>query len=394
VPTHAALLDSYNAARRPWHEIEDDGYLYDRLVHHLQGAQRNDTLERLFADDAWMIARFKQSAYTYAAFLGDLSAIWQDALTGALEEIQQRRDVETLASCIRYSLITTSIHSLVSAYPPSLVVRAVEVGLWAPHRALATASMVPDPISRAAMYLALLSTGKLQRDDLASACEAVLDAIESMPAADRWGSRQPKLETFQRLAPHLSGAALERAFSLASSAGPGLPRWPALLALIPLLGSERVNGFMALHLERVLAASDPAGRITGIRRLVHFLEGDARVRAFRAWFDALPFIPDHEEISGMGSFSPRVDAIEALADELAGEDLSRALDLVAASTHPGSRMQATVRWRVVSKEMTCRGLWIWRSGCRTSPSASRLSRHSPRGWIRPIQHAPQQLRSD
>ena len=340
-PTHAALLDSYNPARRPWHHVDDDGYLYDRLVHHLLGAKRRESLEPLFADDAWMIARFRQRAYSYAGFLGDLANVWrEDTVVGALDEIEQGRDVETLATCIRYALITTSIHSLVSAYPPSLVVRAVEVGSWAPHRALMTAAMVPDPIARAAMYLALLSTGKLAREDQAAASESVLDAIESMPKTDRWGTKQPKVDALKALAPHLSGAALERAFSLASSDSAGPARWQALVALIPMLTPERVNGLMAADLEQVVAGNDPVGRVNGIRRLVPFLQGDTRAKALRAWFEALPSIPDYAEISGMGNFSPRLNEIGALADELAGEDLSHALDLVAASGHEGSRMQA------------------------------------------------------
>lgn len=50
---HSALLDAYNTGGKPWHEVKDDGYLYDHLVYHLEAAHRIEDIHTLFENRYW-----------------------------------------------------------------------------------------------------------------------------------------------------------------------------------------------------------------------------------------------------------------------------------------------------------------------------------------------------
>lgn len=50
---HSALLDAYNEDKKPWHDVKDDGYLYDHLVYHLEAAHRIEDIHTLFQNRHW-----------------------------------------------------------------------------------------------------------------------------------------------------------------------------------------------------------------------------------------------------------------------------------------------------------------------------------------------------
>lgn len=50
---HSLLLDIYNEHQKPWHEVEDDGYLYNHLVYHLETAYRIEEIHKLFENEYW-----------------------------------------------------------------------------------------------------------------------------------------------------------------------------------------------------------------------------------------------------------------------------------------------------------------------------------------------------
>lgn len=161
VATHKALLNAYASTRggKRWHTMPDDGYLYDHIAYHLFSAKDKEGLRELFADQNWMIARVQQQ-YTYDSYLEDLSLAWEDAKNETTQQIETGLDPFTLASCIRYVLIYTSINSLARNYYPELVQQALKVGLWTPERALSTAAKILDPNQKVRMYVAILQSGK------------------------------------------------------------------------------------------------------------------------------------------------------------------------------------------------------------------------------------------
>ncbi|MBN2267716.1 MAG: hypothetical protein JW725_05275 [Candidatus Babeliaceae bacterium] len=53
IATHQTLLKTYNPEARPWAEIEEDGYLTDHLVHHLEQAEQYDDIHALFRTEGW-----------------------------------------------------------------------------------------------------------------------------------------------------------------------------------------------------------------------------------------------------------------------------------------------------------------------------------------------------
>lgn len=72
------LLYSYNPDRRPWPEIEDDGFLYDNLAYHLRGAGQHEQLYNLLVSSpAWMNAKLAASGGD-ASYVTDLKLAISD----------------------------------------------------------------------------------------------------------------------------------------------------------------------------------------------------------------------------------------------------------------------------------------------------------------------------
>ncbi len=326
---HAAFLDTYNSASRPWHEVANDGYLYDHLAHHLCGARRDGELKSLFATDRWMEARFALS-HTHVGFLNDLTIAWRDAAQpSAYQQIERGEDPTALADCVRYALLRATIHSLAGAYPPSLVVRAVEIELWAADRAMSVAATVLDAEARAKMYVGLLETGKIEGDLRSTSTVNALAAIERMPNSSA-GDKDPRIALLRGVAQFLDARGIERALAIVASGAEGISRWYGLLALAHVLEVDRLEALLAVDLNASLNEVDPAMRADNLERLSPHLRGDDRQRALKAWLETAPTLPEVERIEGMGDYSPRGSALEALSGELDGKDLAQALDLTAA----------------------------------------------------------------
>ncbi|NRF71207.1 TIR domain-containing protein [Aquincola sp. S2] len=54
---HGQLLASYEAPGRPWHQVDDDGYVHQHLARHLAAAGRHADLRSLLLDPDWMRVR-------------------------------------------------------------------------------------------------------------------------------------------------------------------------------------------------------------------------------------------------------------------------------------------------------------------------------------------------
>jgi len=130
---HRRLLASYNSAGQPWPEITDDGYLWDNLIHHLNGAlgwrgpndllcEETDDQSRGVRSNAWFVAR--QRADALDCYRADLD----QALTiiGVANEAAAVRAKPTpLIACdFQYALFRASATSA-TASPPAAIIRAV-----------------------------------------------------------------------------------------------------------------------------------------------------------------------------------------------------------------------------------------------------------------------------
>lgn len=238
VQTHKAMLSALNLKCKPWHEIPDDGYLYDHLVYHLKESGQLDDLRGLFDSHDWMHARFAQSIYTYSGFIADVMATWQDsAHPAALRQIEAGEKPTALADCVRYALIRTSINSLASNYVPELVIRALETGLsgWSVERALAIATEVPDCKGKVKFYAALLASGLLAEEEAALAQRQAVQAALATCNAESLGS--------------------------------------ALGALAPFLVGEQWEQTLTRGLDTILAIVDETERAYALAELVGQLEG-------------------------------------------------------------------------------------------------------------------------
>jgi hypothetical protein len=158
VEAHRRILAAYarTRSRSSWATAADDGYLYDHLAYHLEGAQDQNGLQRLFDDPDWMWARLRRSEYRLDGYLGDLHRFWSMATQAADGQIATNASPDALVDCLSCALIQTTLNSGTNTYPPLIVARAVELGLWSLDRALSTLDRVPDEGRRFDGLLALL----------------------------------------------------------------------------------------------------------------------------------------------------------------------------------------------------------------------------------------------
>ena len=86
---------------------------------------------------------------------------------------------------MRYSLIRTSINSLSANYGPSLVARAMELGMWTVERALSMIEKIPSPAGKVKMYVAILAKvepDESQYNTIKNLFLHALHSIESPPS--------------------------------------------------------------------------------------------------------------------------------------------------------------------------------------------------------------------
>jgi hypothetical protein len=271
--THNSLLAACNPERKPWHEIPDDGYLYDFLAYHLEEAGRLDDLHGLFASHAWMHARFEQCGHTYRGFIADVMAAWEQvAYPEAIRQIEAGEEPIALTDCVRYALIRTSINSLAGNYMPELVAQAVKIELpgWSVQRAAAIANDISDVEQKAKLYIDLLATGKLA------------DPQQGLEAATAIQNKRSRAETLVALARQLGGEqrelALGRALEAALSLADEHERIKALSTVASLLTGEKLE----CALEAALSLNDEVNRDVVLNALSGQLSGELWERALKA----------------------------------------------------------------------------------------------------------------
>jgi NB-ARC domain/TIR domain len=347
---HQKLLQSYNPDDKPWHEIPDDGYLYDHVAYHLTTMEAESQLDGLFGTQNWLRVRVRQSEYLYDGYLADLAAAWDGfAFPEMRHQIARGDEPVVFAKLIRYAIIRTSINSIAGNFPESVVAQAVEMEVWTPDRALNLAANVADPRQRIGLYVALLKTGKLNQQQQADACRLGVDAALSLAVTDAYDIFSPRAAALTALLPYLEGEEKNTAVRLALDAAlaieflPGStdeqlgplapylegqfleralqsairmawrPRAYALAALAPRLGVDQLR--QALEAAREIGMDD--NRAKALAGLVPYLCGDERATALREGLQACQLVPccasDYTEID-------RIAVLGSLIAHLNGEE--------------------------------------------------------------------------
>ncbi len=134
-------------------------YELRHLVPHLEEAGLVDKLHHLLAletsahSNAWFEA--KQAYDDIQGYLDDVSRAWQLAEEDYLPT-DESQEARSLGLQVRYALITSSVHNLISNVPPTLLAALVEKGIWTPLRAFEyakRASHSAEALQRLAPYL-------------------------------------------------------------------------------------------------------------------------------------------------------------------------------------------------------------------------------------------------
>ncbi|MCA2693527.1 NB-ARC domain-containing protein [Microcystis sp. M034S2] len=119
-----------------WHSLEDDGYIYNQLLWHLEKAGQIAQIHLLLREktaeghNGWY-SQCEREGKT-AVFIKDVSRAWQLAEGHFIENPS-----ESIGLQVRYTLITTSLNSLAANIPPELIAALIKHEIWTPAQGLA-----------------------------------------------------------------------------------------------------------------------------------------------------------------------------------------------------------------------------------------------------------------
>jgi hypothetical protein len=305
---HRHFLARYALTR--WTDLPpDEPYLWDHLAYHLIEAHQLDQLAALFADDGWLQARVRHDGYTYDGYLADLERAWQQAQATAAQHTDEAAVQTALAALIHYALIRTTINSLSGNYPPALVARAIEIGLWTPERALSIAYKVADKAQRVKMIIPILATTRC------TASQSLAAVATALQAALAIRDEESKAQVLAALAPHLDKDDLTTVLQATLAIRDGWSKAQVLAALAPQLDQDDLT----TALQATLAIRDERYKAQVLAALAPHLDKDDLTTAVQA---AL----------AIGGGRSKAQVLAALAPQLDQEQRQRALTAAFQST--------------------------------------------------------------
>jgi hypothetical protein len=135
---HQQFLSRYQKQTKNglWHSLEDDGYIYNQLIWHLEKAGKIGEIHQLLREETaegmngWY-SKCEKEAKT-ATFIKDVSRAWQLA-----EADFANNPSQSIGLQVRYVLITTSLNSLAGNIPPELIAALIKHEIWTPAQGLA-----------------------------------------------------------------------------------------------------------------------------------------------------------------------------------------------------------------------------------------------------------------
>ncbi|MCA2654454.1 NB-ARC domain-containing protein [Microcystis sp. M061S2] len=277
-----------------WHSLEDDGYIYNQLLWHLEKAGQIAQIHLLLREETaeghngWY-SQCEREGKT-AIFIKDVSRAWQLAEGHFIENPS-----ESIGLQVRYALITTSLNSLAANIPSKLIAALIQHEIWTPAQGLAYVRQNQDDFRRAE---GLEAISPYLTSTLLS---------EALEIARGIGDKSDRARALTGLAPYLPESLLPEALEVARGIGSEDYRARALTGL-------------ARHLPEVLPEALEIAR--GIRDEYN------RARALTNLVPHLPeVLPEALEIArGIGDKSDRAWALTELVPHLP-EVLPEALEI-------------------------------------------------------------------
>jgi len=222
---HQQLLARYRqqTTNGLWHTLTDDGYIYSRLIWHLEKAQKIEEIHQLLQEETpegyngWYWQCDQQGKT--ANFVKDISRAWAIA-----EANLTANRTESISLQCRYALIFTSLNSLADNISPELMAALLEKEIWKPAQALAYVRQNKHSYSQAKgleKIIKYLPSSSLSPE--------VLDAAIAI------GDERNRARALVGLAPHLSQSLLSEALDAARAIGDELHRARVLVGLAPHL---------------------------------------------------------------------------------------------------------------------------------------------------------------
>jgi NB-ARC domain/APAF-1 helical domain len=150
---HGILLERYRqqAKDNQWHTLPNDGYIFSYLTWHMEQSGRLSEVHGLFQEvtpegrNGW----YETCDYLgqNAKFVTDLGRAWQLAEEMYVENTSQLNTSgasEAIGLQVRYALIFSTLNTLASNIPATLMAALVKNGKWSPAQGLAYAKQAQD----------------------------------------------------------------------------------------------------------------------------------------------------------------------------------------------------------------------------------------------------------
>ncbi|NCQ93031.1 MAG: trypsin-like serine protease, partial [Microcystis aeruginosa LG11-05] len=204
-----------------WHSLEDDGYIYNQLIWHLEKARKIEEIHQLLREETaeggngWY-SKCEKEAKT-AIFIKDVVKAWELAEADFANNSGQSMGLQ-----VRYALITTSLNSLAGNIAPELMDALVKHEIWTPAQGLA--------------YVRQNQDSEKQAEGLRAISSYLPPALlpEALEIARGIGNEDYRVKALTGLAPHLPEV-LPEALEIARGIGDEYYRAEALTGLAPHL---------------------------------------------------------------------------------------------------------------------------------------------------------------
>ncbi|GCA75115.1 regulatory protein AfsR [Microcystis aeruginosa NIES-2520] len=309
---HRQLLTRYQRQTKNglWHSLEDDGYIYNQLIWHLEKAEKITEIHQLLREETaeghngWY-SQCEREGKT-AIFIKDVSRAWQLA-----EEHFIENPTKSIGLQVRYALITTSLNSLATNIPPELIAALIKHEIWTPAQGLAYVRQNQDDFGRAEGLKAIspyLTSTLLP---------------EALEIAKGFGSEHDREWALIGLAPYLPEI-LPEAFAIARAIRDESRRAEALTGLAPHLPESLL--YEALAVAR--AIRDESRRAEALTGLAPHLPESLLYEALAVARAIGDESRRAEALTGLAPHLPESLLYEALAVARAiGDEYNRALAL-------------------------------------------------------------------
>jgi hypothetical protein len=148
---HRKIISNYRASTEgQLTQVQNDGYIYSRLVWHLTAAGLDDDVRDLLTSEN---ERGENAWFAKRAAVGEIGGYVEDVRL-ALKQARLRRP-ERISEQLLWALCITSINSSTANLTPRMLVALVEYGFWGAARGYQWTTEVCDAVSRPRFLIAL-----------------------------------------------------------------------------------------------------------------------------------------------------------------------------------------------------------------------------------------------